>query len=398
MASVETASILVDVTAVPADRRGVGRYVDELVAAVDRPVLIACQLRDEDHYRALAPQATILPQRGIDRVWARLLWEQWVLPGVARRAGAGAIFSPHYTIPLLTTRTRVVTFHDATFFSDPGVHTPLKKLFFRWWIRVSARLADAIIVPSAATARELDRFVHRSRGYRVVYHGVDPADFHRPGPEAIADAAALLDLGHAPWIAFLGTIEPRKNIPALIEAYSRLVGSWNPGWGELPTLALAGGRGWATELDDAIAAVPSPGLVRRLGYIDLSLMSGYLGGSVLVAYPSLGEGFGLPVLEGMASGAPVLTTPRLALPEVGGDAVAYSEPDAASLHLALERLAGDPELRAELGRRGRERAALFTWAASAEGHLRAIDEALERGPDGRRAGRGSRPSGSPTVS
>ena len=103
----------------------------------------------------------------------------------------------------------------------------------------------------------------------------------------------------------------------------------------------------------------------RPGYLPLARLPALLGGATVVAYPSLAEGFGLPVLEAMACGAAVLTTERTALPEVGGDAVAYTEPDATSIGRALGELLDDPARRAVLGQRGRERAAGFTWDACA---------------------------------
>lgn len=370
--------VLIDVTAVPEDRRGVGRYVDELVRALDGDLIIACQARDEGHYRAIAPRARLLPQHGIERVWVRLLWEQFTLPAVALRAGARVIHSPHYTLPLLSRLARVVTLHDATFFSDPGVHTRLKRLFFRTWIRASTRLANALVVPSRATENEIVRFVGRHGDYAVAYHGVDPEVFHPPSENEIETTAVALGLNTAPWIAFLGTIEPRKNIPNLIRAYASLVARWNEAWGEVPTLAIAGGAGWATELDADIAAVPAPGSVVRLGYIELESVHAYLGGAALVVYPSLGEGFGLPVLEAMSCGAAVLTTRRLALPEVGGDAVAYSEPDVEALAAALRRLIADPSERTRLADQGLERARRFTWRASAAVHEAAYEAAAAR--------------------
>ncbi|WP_411698218.1 glycosyltransferase family 4 protein [Conyzicola sp.] len=365
-----TPVVLVDATAIPADRGGVGRYLDELIATLDGPLVIACQGRDERFYRELAPTATVLPQHpGIASTARRFVWEQVSLPGIARRAGADVIFSPHYTVPLLTRRARVVTFHDATFFSDPGVHTTLKRLFFRGWIRVSSRLADAVVVPSEATASELARYIPRGiAGFDVAYHGVDRERFHQPSAAEIDEAATKLGLAGAPWIAFLGTVEPRKNVPALVVAYRRLVAGWETAWGPVPALAIAGGLGWETGLDAEVDLVEAPATVHVLGFIDLELMRGFLGGASVVSYPSLGEGFGLPVLEAMACGAPVLTTRRLALPEVGGDAVAYSEPDSPSITAALRTLMADADLRSRLAARGIERSKRFSWRESALKH------------------------------
>ncbi len=360
-----TMRVLVDATALPENRGGVGRYVDGLVAALPGDVVVVCQERDAETFRRLAPGATVV---GIAPLWsrtpARLVWEQLRLPGIARRLGADVIHSPHYTMPLLSGLPVVVTFHDATFFSDPRVHTAVKRSFFRFWIRLSTRRAAGIVVPSAATASELARFVRPRRAATTVApHGVDAAVFHPPTGEQL-DAAREL-VGSPDWIAFLGTLEPRKNLPALIAAYASL----STGRDAIPPLVLAGGAGWETQLDAAIAAVPAPGRVEKVGFLPLELLAAFLGGSRLVVYPSLGEGFGLPVLEAMASGAAVLTTPRLALPEVGGDAVEYSEPDSDALRKALDGLLSDDRRREELRRRAVARAALFTWAASAAHHL-----------------------------
>ena len=127
-----------------------------------------------------------------------------------------------------------------------------------------------------------------------------------------------------------------------------------------------------------IEASPNRERIVRLGFVPDEVLAGFLGGATIVAYPSLGEGFGLPVAEAMACGAAVLTTPLMSLPEVGGDAVRYSDPDAASLATALAELLADPGARRELAARAVARAQGFTWDASAEIHAAALREATER--------------------
>jgi glycosyltransferase involved in cell wall biosynthesis len=204
------------------------------------------------------------------------------------------------------------------------------------------------------------------------YHGVDQVVFHPPTPEERARVAARLGLSGSTYIAFLGVLEPRKNVPNLIRGWVKACVD-RP---EPPALVLAGGSGWDDDLDAAIGEVPPHLRVVRPGYLRFADLPGYLGGSLVCAYPSHGEGFGLPVLEAMACGAPVLTTHRLSLPEVGGDAVAYTEPDADSIGRALTSLLDDDDRRQQLAEAGAARAREFTWAASAEAHLASYTRAI----------------------
>jgi glycosyltransferase involved in cell wall biosynthesis len=155
---------------------------------------------------------------------------------------------------------------------------------------------------------------------------------------------------------------------------------------EPPALVLGGGSGggggWSQELDDAVARVPPHLRLIRPGYLPFADLPGFLCGAIVVAAPSRGEGFGLQVLEAMACGAPVLTTYRTSLPEVGGDAVAYTEPDADSIAVALRGLLDDPERRVALSAAGYARAQDFTWAASATAHVASYKRAADQGSAG----------------
>lgn len=371
--------VLVDATAVPADRGGVGRYVDGLIAALaakGADLAIVCQRADAERYSRLAPASTVVPgPAAIAHRPARLAWEQTGLPMVASQVDAQVLHSPHYTMPLRSGRPVVVTVHDATFFTEPDLHSSVKGTFFRSATRTALRRAARVVTPSKATRDELVRVLDAdATKIDVAYHGVDQQTFHVPTDAEKARVQARLGLAGQSYIAFLGMLEPRKNVPGLIRGWVKAC----QGRELTPALVLAGGSGWDDTIDATIAEVPSHLRVLRPGYLRFTDLPGYLGGATLVAYPSHGEGFGLPVLEAMACGAPVLTTDRLSLPEVGGDAVAYTEPDPDAIAQHLSALLDDPQRRAELGEAGHQRSLGFTWAASADAHMAAFSRALEQ--------------------
>ncbi len=371
--------VLVDATAVPADRGGVGRYVDGLIAALaaaGADLAIVCQRADAERYGRLDPDARVVPGPApISHRPARLAWEQTGLPLVAQQVDAQVVHSPHYTMPLRAGRPVVVTIHDATFFTEPGMHSSVKGTFFRSATRTALRRAARVIAPSKATRDELVRLLDAdATTIDVAYHGVDARTFHVPTEAEKQRVQARLGLAGQSYLAFLGTLEPRKNVPGLIRGWVKAC----EGREITPALVLAGGSGWDDAIDATVAQVPGHLRVLRPGYLRFTDLPGYLGGAMLVAYPSHGEGFGLPVLEAMACGAPVLTTDRLSLPEVGGDAVAYTEPDADAIAVALNALLDDPDRRAALGAAGAARSTEFTWAASAEAHMASYTRALEQ--------------------
>ncbi|WP_172192233.1 glycosyltransferase family 4 protein [Actinomyces faecalis] len=371
--------VLLDATAIPANLGGVGRYVDDLVPeliAQGVRLSMAVQERDVKHFRVKVPQARLFPvparltNRGL-----RMAWEQTGLPALVRRIRPDVLHCPHYTYPVLHGVPVVVTLHDATFFSHPQAHTQVKQAFFTRAIARAVRGADALVVPSAATRDETLRYVAGDPArFTVAYHGVDTSVFHPVDDAERARVAASLGLTGQRYIGFLGTLEPRKNVPNLVRGWVQAFRD-DP---EPPALVLAGGKGWDEQIDPALAEVPSHMRVLRPGYLPLEDLPGFLSGCEVLAYPSIAEGFGLPVLEAMACGAAVLTTRQTSLPEVGGQAVAYCGLEAEAIARALVELDADPVRRAGLSRDAQARALSeqFTWAASARAHVDAYEVAL----------------------
>lgn len=372
--------VLLDATAIPPDRRGVGRQLDSLVPALARAGVdlhVLCRPGDAEHFGALSGQDPVVAPPATDRRAVRLAWEQAGLPRRIAALRPDVLHSPHYTHPLVARVPLVVTIHDVTFFTDPDVHLGVKRVFFQQATRLSLRRAACCLVPSQATADELVRVVGADPDRLVVaYHGVDRELFHPPAEPEVTGLRAELGLRPGQgYVAFLGTLEPRKNLVALIDGWVRA----SARRADPPALVLAGGSGWDDRLAAAAAAVPPELSLLRPGYLPVESLRALFGGALVTAYPSLAEGFGLPVLEAMACGSPVLTTRRTALPEVGGDAVAYTDVDAASIGAALRSLLDDPARRAELAAAGVTRAAGFSWDACAQAHVAAYERAVAVG-------------------
>ncbi len=294
------------------------------------------------------------------------LYETWhALRRPRVEAATGPVDLVHATAVAVpgTRAPLVVTVHDLAFLSEPGHATRHGLRFFRRGTELTRRHARLVLVPSEATAREcVDAGIGRDR-IRVVPWGVTP--------RAVTDAqrAAVRDQHHldGPYVLFVGTVEPRKNLRRLVEAVALL---------DRPDveLVMVGAEGWNEDLAALLDRVP--GRARSLGFLAPDQLAPLYDGAAVVAYPSLREGFGLPVLEAMAQGAPVVTSSGTATEEVAGDAAVLVDPRSVeAIAAGLDRVLGDVALATDLGRAARDRAATFTWARTAELTVDAYREA-----------------------
>jgi glycosyltransferase involved in cell wall biosynthesis len=288
------------------------------------------------------------------------------------------VHGPHYTLPARSQTPAVVTVHDLTLWDRPEWHDRSKVIFFRRALRLAARRADVVIVPSNSSADAYRRHFGDAVPVHVIPHGVDHVRFSADEPDAGFDQAVLTRLGiNWPYVLSVATNEPRKNLPTLVAAFSKLAEQAS----EL-RLVLVGGSGWKNDqLDATIAASGVASRVLRTGYLDDDDIPALLRRAAAVAYPAFVEGFGLPALEALSCGAPLVTSENSAMSEVTGDAALLVAPsDVDGLADAIATLVAGGLDVARHRRQGIERAASYTWELSAARHLEAYRLAVELAP------------------
>ncbi len=302
-----------------------------------------------------------MPARPLHRLWARSGFPpvEWFTGPV------DVVHGTNFVVPPTRRAARVVTVHDLTAVRFPSLCDASTGQFPAL---VRRAVADGAWVhtPSQFVADEVvAEFGISARKVRVVHHGIPTHPPGHPAGGPVPSGSVLtLPAGTARYVLALGTIEPRKDLPGLVAAFDRLAGDHPE-----VALVLAGAAGWGDDaLSRAVARSPWSGRIVRLGYVADEALPGVLAGAAVLAYPSVYEGFGFPPLEAMAADVPVVATAVGAIPEVAGDGALLVPPaDVEALADALARVLSGGEMVADLIKRGRARAAEFTWERCGQG-------------------------------
>lgn len=353
---------------------GGGVYVKNLVrnlATLDKTnqYTLYVSAPNTTHFEGLGEQFHLLPTCSIPPL--RLLWEQTKLPVDLRRRKIDVFHAPGYVSPLAHTCRQVTTINDMTFFLLPEKHTFVKRYYFRALIPLSAERSDVLITASESSRNDIVRILGiRPEKVKVIYLGKD--DRFKPMPESddLVNLRRKYGIGKSVVLS-VGVIEPRKNLLTLVEAFAKLKALHND-----YILVLAGDYGLDYQrVRRRVQDLRVQDCVVFPGFIpDEELPSLYNLAEVFV-YPSLYEGFGLPVLEAMACGIPVITSQVSSMPEIVGNAGLLVDPRSVEeLATALARVLTDGELRQRMRKQGLERSQVFSWDRTARETLRVYEE------------------------
>ena len=300
----------------------------------------------------------------------RILWEQAVQP--LQLSHFDLYHGLAFVSPMLLTKPSIITVYDLSFLHYPQVLSTSRRLYLRMFTALSCRRAKRVIAISQSTARD----VHESFGIPlskidVAPPGYDPAIYRRLPDSEIAAFRARRNLPERFWL-FLGTLEPRKNLPMLLQAYARL-----PDSERLP-LILAGGKGWDYQaIFDAIDRYNLSEWIQLPGYLPIEELPLWYNSAEVFLYPSVFEGFGIPVLEAMACGTPVIISDASSLPEVAGHAGITLPPQAVDQWTqALRRAYSDANWRQQAVQQGLAEAKRYSWQLTAAQTIKSYQQAL----------------------
>jgi glycosyltransferase involved in cell wall biosynthesis len=355
---------------------GINWYIHNLLThlpGVDRDNRYTAFIGDERFANpGLALKLSRLPT---SRPVVRIFWEQVVQPFALQKEGVDLLHALAFVTPLLSPCPSVITIYDLSFILYPESFKGSKHFYLSLFTRLSARRARRIIAISQSTKRDVVRLLGVSpEKVEVVYCGIDEA-FRPLAEDRVVAFRSKRGLPER-FILFVGTIEPRKNVTRLIEAFADLRFAICD-----LRLVIGGAKGWFYE--DVFARVEELGLTGKVmfpGYIPVSELPLWYNAAELFVYPSLYEGFGLPLLEAMACGTPVITANTSSLPEVVSQAGLTVDPlDVEALEETMRRVLGNEALRQEMREQGLQRAQGFSWTKTAQETVQVYHRAMECG-------------------
>jgi len=353
---------------------GIGRYTLEMCRALSKITNISLYLYSPAPIRADAAiglETAIIRTGAWDNGLLRQLWSESYLPLWAKRDGVDLFWGPTHRLPRWLPRNmaRVVTIHDLVWKYASETMRPLSRLLESYQMPLAVHIADAVVADSQATADVvMEEFCLDIVRLTVVPLGANLT-------ESTASFESLRQFGvERPYFLFVGTLEPRKNLVNLLAAYASLPESVK----KETMLAIAGGKGWGgVDLQDTITRLDLGKYVRLLGYVDELALATLYANAQFLAMPSLYEGFGLPLVEAMAHGTPVLTANNSSMPEVAGDAgLLVDAQDIGSIANGLNLLITNEALRKKLAENAKSNAARFNWDESARQLVKVFEKAI----------------------
>jgi len=376
--------IAIDLTSLPTQLVGVGSYAKNLITSLkkfdrENQYFIFVKKEHSNIFTINQNNINIIYQKNILRnKILRVLWEQFILPLYIKRLKIDLLHSIHYTIPLFAGCKVVVTFHDMTFFLYPKKHIFIKRIFFKLFIYISSWRANRLIAVSNNTKKDIIKFLHINNGkIDVVYEIIDSK--YRP----IKNESAIMKVKNKykifnKFILYVGTLEPRKNIVNLIQAYYKLISKNNA----THQLVIVGKKGWHyQEIFKIVTKLnlnKGRGKIVFTGYVSEEELPFLYNAADVFVYPSLYEGFGIPPLEAMACGVPVISSDLSSIPEVIGEAGILINPyNIQDIYQALYKLLNDDKLKKELKYKGLKRAQEFSSEKLANETIKVYKKAMK---------------------
>jgi glycosyltransferase involved in cell wall biosynthesis len=371
--------IAIDGIPLAAAKTGVGHYTDALAEGLartppDHQYDLVSPFEFEFDYNGDKPKnlnRQHIPVRSIFRKW-------WLLglPSLLRIYKVDVFHGTNYCVPVFAPCPTVVTIHDLSIFTQSHTHEAASVKRGKRTMPIMARRARMIIAPSEWTRREvIEKFRVSSEKVRVIYEAA--REGMTPLPPQLCQRVLDKYRIQGPYLLYVGTIEPRKNLLTLIRAYDDLLRTTTL----RPQLVLAGGRGWlCDEVYKLVEDLKLQDQVHFTGYVEDDDLPALYSAAEAFLYPSLYEGFGLPPLEAMACGVPVITSDASSLPEVLGKAgLTHAPTDTRALTAAIAKLLGDETMREHFKREGSKQAAKFSWERAARETQAVYDEVLRKG-------------------